>query len=736
MATLELSFDCGDESFSVRRFAVKEAVSTPFTVSVWARTRSQDVDLEAIVGKPASLRIASDLAFGALGGGRTWAGVCSSIEQVKAEPTGLSTYAVRIVPVLWLLTQRRNHRVFQHLSIPDIADELLREWTIEPVWTVDRGAYPKLDYKVQYGESDYSFLCRLLEEAGISYTFQGGGEEALKLALGDQLHLGEPRKGPPLPYVDNPNEAAEKEYLTRVRLAREVRPGAYAIRDHDFRSPGFALFGEAAKASGEERLEQYHYTPGGFLIETGKPGDTPVADGSGAPRHDQRFGAERAERALLGERLGRELVSFETNAIDLSPGVVFSIDRHPHADLDPGKKLLVTELSIEGSPDGEWSTSGQAVFADRPHRPAIRTPKPKAQGVQTATVVGPKGQEIHTDEFGRVRIQFPWDRKGKNDEQSSCWVRVSQGWAGTGFGMMTIPRIGHEVLVGFLEGDPERPVVVGRVFNAVQQVPYKLPQHKTRSTWKSQSSPGAEGFNEIMFEDLAGKELVYLQAEKNLRKLVKNDETITVGNSLHKYVAVSEFETTGLNRTEVTGGNRTEITGANRTTIIGGNRAQLVKADEVVRTDGSLTLYVGRDQDIVVKGLQRERVDKDSHLRVKGKRSQKIDRSSSLTVGKDRHEKVGNNHALDVGKEIHLKAGSTLVIEAAMDLTIKGPGGFLRIDASGVTIEGKLVKINSGGSPGSGSGANPELPEEPIEATVGEPDRPQLDDVAKTGLRQ
>jgi type VI secretion system secreted protein VgrG len=311
---------------------------------------------------------------------------------------------------------------------------------------------------------------------------------------------------------------------------------------------------------------------------------------------------------------------------------------------------------------------------------------------------------------------------------------VSQGWAGTGYGVIVLPRIGHEVLVGFLDGNPDAPIVVGRVYNATEQVPYKLPDHKTRSTWKSDSSPGSGGFNEIMFEDLAGKELVYVQAQKDLRKLVKHDETITVGRDRQKYVLHDETETTGQDRTEVTGRDRTEITDRNRMTVIGGNRKKLINGDETERTNGKLALYVGQDQDLVIAQNKRERVEGDSHLRVDGKRNQRIDGVQSLTVGQDQQEQVGRNHALKAGKEIHLAAGSQLVIEAAHDLTLKGPGGFIRIDAGGVTIKGHKVWINSGGSPGSGHGAHAEAPDEAKEAVIEEPKRPEPENVAVTGI--
>ncbi len=739
MPVLELSFESGESSLSVRRFSVQEAVSNFFTVSVWARSKNDSIDLPSIVGKDASLRVIAGYKWALLGGARYWTGICSYMEQVQAESTGLSTYYLRIVPKLWLLTQRTGFRIYQHLSIPDIIDKLLAEWSIKPKWDIDRGKYPKLEYKAQYGDSDYGFMSRLLEEAGIAFVFPDNDAKGSILTFSDKLHAGSPRAAPPLPYVDNPTQSAEKEFVSHVRVAHEVRPGAHTIRDYDFRNPAFQLFGEASKAAApEDKLEQYHYDPGSFLVEGAKGGDTPAADDKGIARYEQKYGKSLSERSLLSLRAEKRSVSFDTNTIDLWPGQIFSIDHHPNAELEVGQKLLVAEFSVEGSHGEEWSMSGRALFADAkvPYHPPRRTPKPVVNSVQSATVVGPAGQEIHTDEFGRVRVQFPWDREGKNNDDSSCWVRVSQSWAGTSFGTIVLPRIGQEVLVGFLEGDPDQPIVVGRVYNATNQVPYKLPQHKTRSTWKSNSSLGGGGFNEIMFEDLKGKELVYVQAQKNLRKLVKNDETITVGNNRQKFVVVNETETTGVNRTEVTGANRTEITGANRTTVIGGNRTKLIAGDEIERTEGNLVIYIGQNHDITVKQVKREQVEGDSHLRVKGKRNQRIDGNQSLMVKKNRQEKIGKNHAMEVGEEIHLKAGTALVIEAAKDLTLKGPGGFIRIDAGGVTIKGNLVKINSGGSAGKGSGSKPEEADEALEAKIEMPEKPVPDNVAITGLAQ
>ncbi len=553
MPILELSFASKEDSLSVRRFSVHEGLSTMFEVALWAMSPYENIDLEAIVGKPAAFKINSGVLY-ALRPARIWSGVCRHIEQVQAEPTGLSTYYLRIVPQLWLLTHRKNNRVFQHKSAPEIVDAILNEWGIKAKWKADKGQYPKLEYRTQYGESDFDFISRTLEEWGISYYFDEDEAKPSELIFADKPQSRNARLGGPIIYTDNPNQEAEKEFVSRVRLTHVVRPGKVTMRDYDFRrKPEYELFGKSPAASGpEEFYEQYHYRPGGFSIETGKGGDTPVADDKGVSRHDDKAGTDRATRASEAERSGKRSVTFDTNVLDFSAGLIFSMSNHPRSDLVE-KKLLITEFSVEGSPTDQWTMSGRAVFADEPYRAPIKGVKPIVRGVQSAIVVGSAGEEIHTDEYGRVRIQFHWDREGKRDDNSSCWVRVSQGWAGSGFGMITIPRVGQEVLVGFFEGDPDQPVIIGRVFNNTTRVPYKLPDHKTKSTWKSDSSPNSDGFNEIMFEDAKGKELVYMQAQRDLQKLVKNNET----------------ERTGVNRTIVVGANRSTIVGANDMTMVG-----------------------------------------------------------------------------------------------------------------------------------------------------------------------
>ncbi len=725
MPLLNLSFASGESSLQVREFTTEEGVSALFTAYVVARSPDPSLDLESLVGQSAVLEVHPGYANVLFEGARIFSGIVSFIEQAQAEESdrGLSTYHLRIVPRLWLLTQRVNHRIFQHLAIPDIVDALLDAFAVEHTWKIDRGSYPKLEYKVQYEESDYVFLSRLLEEAGIAFTFDDSDGKGSVLVLGDALHQGTTRAGPPILYVDNPNETAEKEFVTRVRLSHEVRPGAHTIRDDDFRRPAFPLFGDAPKAhSPEDFYEQYHYRPGAFLVEGGAGGDTPVADDQDVGRHQEAFGDDLAERSLSGERMGKRGIAFGANVVDLRPGTLFSIAGHVHPEL--GAPLLVTAFTIQGSTQGvAWSMTGRAVFVDVPYRPRRSVPRPQVFGVQSATVVGPADQEIYTDEFGRVRVQLPWDRDGAGDDHSSCWIRVNQGWGGQGYGMMLIPRVGQEVLVAFLEGDPDRPIILGRLYNRTNPVPYRLPIHKTVSAWHSHSSPDSAGFNEIKYEDLAGEELLYFRAQKNQRTLVKHDETITVQNDRDKHVFINETDTTVANRTEVTGVNRVEMSWVRKTTFIAGNRAKLIAGNETERTDGRRLLKVGVDLHHVVKGKKRVLVQEDTHLHVKGKRSERIDGTQSLTLLIDQFEDVEGSAALSAGNEIHFDSMDKLCGEAA-DVTFKGPGGFIRIDASGVTISGTLVEINVGGSAGQGRGSKPELPDLPNEAKVTLPVNP------------
>ena len=584
---LHVTIASGD-TFDVRQFSVVERMSSLFEITLLVVSENPDVDFEAAVGQAASF------SMGGEGEGspglRGWTGLCSELQQLQVEEGGLSTYHLVVVPALWLLTQRRNHRMFQQKSELDIVLQLLGEWGIKPEKRLS-SAYKKRKYRVQYGESDFAFMSRMLEDAGISFFFEPREGES-RLVLSDAPQTGEARA--PIPFRDAPT-TADRQHVSTVRVGRRVRPGKYTMRDHDYRKdPSFKLVaGAQAKASDvESRLERFHYTPGAFLFGADKGDSTPHADDKGKTRTDEGEAATLAQKRLDAKRSSARTVTFETNVLDLGPGVVTTILDHPRSDLGKGKRLLVIETVRNGTFGGEWSTHCEARSAEAAYHPPLSTPKPTAVGVESATIVGPAGEEIHTDEFGRVRVHFHWDRESKMDDNSSCWIHVSQSWGGSGYGGSNLPRIGQEVLVDFLGGDPDRPVITGRIYTNLQKTPYGLPANKTQSGWKSNSTGGGGGYNEIMFEDSGGKELLRMQAEKDMHKLVKHDEDstvgrnrsrlvkgnedITIGKNLSKNVALNEREVTGLNRTISVGVNRSASIGAIDSTVAGTTILQMV----------------------------------------------------------------------------------------------------------------------------------------------------------------
>jgi type VI secretion system secreted protein VgrG len=326
------------------------------------------------------------------------------------------------------------------------------------------------------------------------------------------------------------------------------------------------------------------------------------------------------------------------------------------------------------------------------------------KGVQTAIVVGPAGEEIYVDEWGRVKVQFHWDRQGQRDEHSSCWVRVNQAWAGEAWGAMFIPRIGQEVIVDFIEGDPDRPIITGRVYNGSNITPYELPAHKTKSTIKSNSSLDSQGYNELRFEDAKGDEQIFMHAERNMDVHVKND---SFENILH-----DRHQTIGSKGKGGKVGDQNEM--------VFRDKSLTVHRHSQEHVGGDLKLLVGGvdgegNVDVVIRANLLGLVHEDSHLHVKQNLNAKVDANQSLTVGEDLHIKVGNLTALESAREIHLKS-TKIVIEASKGLTLKGPAGFITIDSSGIALKGKLIQNNTGGSALTGSGSNPTEPADAAEA--------------------
>jgi type VI secretion system secreted protein VgrG len=542
-----VSFQSGVELF-VTHFAVEEHLSAAFLIQLDA-SGPADIDPRGIVGRGVVFAIQG------LGGRRVWTGVCTRITQTQRMTGSSSAYAVTIGPALWLLSRRSNYRAYQNLSVPEIAQSLLAEWGISPILRLDLAAYPKLEYRVQYGETDYNFLRRQLAEAGISFSFACSEDkeskvEETRLVLSDAIEHSEPR-AQSLPFVVDSGLSNREEQVAELTVTSEVRPGHITLRDHDFRRPMYGLFGQqTTKVEPESLLEQYVYEPGVSAAAGKADGSTPVADQPLAYRQTDGVATTRAR--LLGESLrpGGLAMHFTTSAVDLAPGMVIKVTGHAHPAVSSEKGLLVVEAWHSGAREGEWSHTVLAVPATDPFRPPqaalssrgqdhtgdpdifaipLVPQKPHVAGIESAIVAGPKGEEIHVDELGRVRVRFHWDREDHGDQSSSCWVRVSQASAGAGFGTTFLPRVGQEVLVAFVGGDPDLPVVVGRVHSPTSPAPFILPKHKTRSGIRTTSSPGGRGFNEIMLDDAKGHEIVSLRAERDLLMAALHDRTAHVG---------------------------------------------------------------------------------------------------------------------------------------------------------------------------------------------------------------
>lgn len=629
---------------SVRRFDIVDGLSRPFEVALVATSKEPDLDFERLIGADATCKIES----GALGR-RTFSGVCSFVEQLEVEATGVSTYLLRIVPRLWLLSLRRGHRVFQHQTALEIARTVLGERRVALTARVTEANLARHELRVQYGETDLDFVSRLLEEAGLSYFFESDGE-ASRLVLTDGPEHAE-ALATPLRYTSEPAAAWRVPFITDVHIGHEMQPGLVTLADFDFRRPLYPLFYRAASPGpGEARLERYSYAPGASIADVSPPNapsaahaatDTPVADDRSHARADEHHGNRLAERRLEALRDERRRVTYATNLIALAPGSVFTIAGAPRAELAADRRLVVVQENLDGDIDGLWTVRGVAAFADAQVRPARRVPWPRIDGLQSAAVIGPVGEEIYVDEFGRVRVRFHWDREDTQGlahaplAQSSAWVRVDEGWAGEGFGMMAIPRVGEEVLLGFYEGNPDQPVIVGRVHGGSNPAPLGLPAGAAMSTWRTRSTPGGDGHHELTFDDAAGRERVFLRSERDLEKVVQNDET------------------------ETTDEDRIMVVGKHLGTTIG--------------TDDAIT--VGQVHEVRMAKIAEARVSDQGQpsLTPLDTRREIIARRITLTTGGATLQLDGPDIVVTAQHEVRIKAGGTVFIQGEPYVHINPP---------------------------------------------------------------
>ncbi|PXB00137.1 type VI secretion system Vgr family protein [Pectobacterium carotovorum] len=577
-------------TFAVVDFQLSEALNQPFALSLNLASALSDVDFGAVLDQPCELLVWYE---GELK--RRVSGIISAFAQGD---TGFrrTRYQAEVRPALWRLGLRTNARIFQAQKPEDIIGTLLEESGITDYAFALRHDHAPREYCVQYRESDLAFVTRLAAEEGL-YFFHEFEEGKHRVVFADDA--GALAKGPELFFNLATQGLSEGEYVRRFRYAEAVSTAEVALKDYSFKTPAYGLL--HSKMSGElshqrESYQHFDY-PGRFK-----------QDPSGKAFTGYRLDALRAN-AMTG--------SGESNAAMLMPGSSFTLTEHPNPTLNSGWQLVAITHSgqqpqaLEEESGGEpttYSNSFEVISAKSTWRADLPY-KPMVDGPQIATVVGPAGEEIYCDEYGRIKLQFPWDRYGASDDQSSCWVRVSQGWAGGQYGLIAIPRIGHEVIVSFLEGDPDQPIVTGRTFHATNPSPYPLPANKTRTSLRTSTHKGA-GFNELRFEDQAGQEEVFIHAQKDMNTVVLNNRSTTVtadhtesvgGNQAVSVVKDQSTEIQGQQSIAVTK-NRNTVVDDNDSLQVKNNIAiQSQKGDILIATDKGF-IGIGADGVINIKG--------------------------------------------------------------------------------------------------------------------------------------
>jgi type VI secretion system secreted protein VgrG len=713
----------GPNVLAVRSASIREQISRLFQIDAELSSENGEIDFDKVVGHEATIRL--DVGQKEK---RYFNGIVSRLVQVANEG-GYAHYRATIMPWLWFLTRTSDCCIFQEMTVPDIIEDVFKFYGFNDYKLKLTATYPKWEYCVQYRETDFNFVSRLMEQEGIYYFFEHeDGKHTLVLA--DSISAHKPFPGYAEVIFDKQQEggAAGREVITDWTVEKEAQPVAYALQDFDFKKPKTSLLASSnvKRKYGKAEYEIYDF-PGEYL------------------EHDE---GDRLTDARLNElQTQYESLHGEASARGLAAGSIFKLKKHPRADQN--REYLITEVNLNADA-GEFAAGGSAGNAEffscnfsaidktQQYRAPRLTPKPIVQGPQTAIVVGPSGEEIYTDQYGRVKVHFHWDRHDKSDENSSCWIRVSQHWAGKTWGSIHIPRIGQEVIVEFLEGDPDEPIITGRVYNADQTVPYGLPANKTQSGIKSRSSKGggSANFNEIRFEDKKGSEQVYIHAEKNQDNVVENDETtdvghdrtekvgrdekITIGNDRTEKVGNNESITIGVNRTEnvgsnediTIGANRTEKVGANESIDVAANRARNVGGNEsvtvaVARTHNvggaeainigaAQAISVGAAQTISVGAMQAISVGASQSTNVGADQNNSIDANQSDNVGKDRTTSVGKNDTLKVGKVLAIEAGDEVAIKTGDALIHMKKDGTIQIKGKDISVIGSGdIKVKS-----------------------------------------
>jgi type VI secretion system secreted protein VgrG len=679
----------GSQDLLVLRFDLEESMSVPYELSV-ELVCEDEVKMDDALGKEGFLTLAGD------GGDRIVHGVVDRFEHTGNRGR-FGIYRARVVPYLRWLSLERDCRIFQNKSVPDIVKQVLQDSGL-PTDRFDfrlKESYSPVEYCVQYRESDLDFVSRLLEEEGIFYFFEHGDTKHLLVFADGMVAYKEIAGQSEVPYNVSQGLGPLEECVIRFAFSRQVRSGKVTRRDYHFEKPGLDLTSqEQAKEYGTREVYDY---PGRYV----------------EPARGKRLAQVRLQESMTYH----EVAEGESSCVRLVPGFKFSLSDHEHTEYNRDYLLtkLITrgeqpqslaEASGSGSGGLSYSSRFTAIPASVPFRPGRGTRKPVVEGIQTATVVGPKGEEIYTDKYGRVKVQFHWDREGGRDEKSSCWIRVSSTFAGGQYGSIFTPRIGHEVVVDFLEGDPDRPLITGSVYNANQMPPYALPGEKTKSTTKTDSSLGGKGFNELRFEDKKGNEEVYLRGEKDWTILIRNDknqsvgncETLQVGVNRTKKVGVDQTETIGKDKTITVGRNHLETIGLNMTLTVGSVKTETVAINSAETVGAAKELTIGAGYQVTVGAAMNETVG--------GSKSEEVGISRTVIVGKQMTEDIAESRAVTAGtditetagKAITLKAGTKVVIEAADEIVLKTGDAQISMKKNGdITIKGKKIEVKGSG---------------------------------------
>ncbi|MBX7084218.1 MAG: type VI secretion system tip protein VgrG [Nannocystaceae bacterium] len=666
--------------FDVHRFHLIEAIDAPFELSLELVTADLDATIDDLLGAACTLEIQRGDRM------RPIYGICDRVDYLGVSEDQI-VVAIRVVPAFALLAQETNSRIFQDQSVQDIVKAVLDAGLAPYTRTFDPGSSTRgtavRDYCVQYRESDLDFVSRLLEEEGISYHFvhdEGQGHEVLTLGYEntDYPDIANVDGSALVPVVPTGADNYERESIAGLDYRRLLTTTATKQMDFDWLAPTAALFSEATGTDDRGRTRRVY-------------------------RHDQRrFITDDAADRTTEHRdalLSMSKVGHGTgNVIMFTPCSLFEVERHDRADLE-GRYVLtrvehrgfcpdVLRATSEGARGGtRYANSFSCVPEASVLRPMRQRPKPRAYGPETATVVGPSGEEIHVDEHGRIKVQFHWEEEPKYDDTSSCWIRVRQSWAGPGWGFQFIPRVGMEVVVEFLAGNPDRPLVSGSVYNGTNAYPYAMPGEKTKSAIKT-DSVGGDGSNEIRFEDAAGSEELYLHAQKDMNTSVGNNQSTTVGADRTLTVSGNLKDSITKNKTiEVTGDHAETISGKmdltvskNQTITVTQNVTETIagKRETAIAKTAKLNItlasdeFVGAKKTVKVIGLYSEQVGASRSITAVGAMTFTAGASGKFQCTRHILVKAQKNLNLEGDVDVALKSGKKMNVNAGDNFELKG----------------------------------------------------------------